>query len=105
VVRCRSSPKLHRSGGGVSRHGGYLYTTTVIGRQDTTEPGTQPGPRTAAEAAAPRATLSRTAQLMPDGVVPAFDHRFTVCEMDGRRAAGIAVTRPVPDGSREGASG
>jgi putative hemolysin len=35
----------------------------------------------------------------------AFDHRFTVLEMDGRRAARIAVIRLVPDGSRGGASG
>ena len=35
----------------------------------------------------------------------AFDHRFTVLEMDGRRAARIAVTRLVSDEPREGTSG
>jgi putative hemolysin len=35
----------------------------------------------------------------------AFGHRFTVLEMDGRRAARIAVTRLVPAGSRDGATG
>jgi len=37
--------------------------------------------------------------------VDAFDHRFTVLEMDGRRAARISVTRLVAEESREGASG
>ena len=46
------------------RYGGHLYTTTVIGRQDTAETVVEPGPRTAAEAAALRATLARIVQLM-----------------------------------------
>ena len=44
--------------------GGHFDTTTVIGRQDTVEPVVEPGPRTAGEAAALRATLGRIVQLM-----------------------------------------